>query len=296
MGEAQATPVTRVWLITGCASGFGRAFAEAVLASGDRLLATARRVELIQDLVERFPRQVRAVPLDVTRPEEVQAAVDAAIITFGQIDVLVNNAGYALVGAIEEIDDVELRKEFETNVFGTLCVIRATLPHMRARRQGHIINVSSAMGIVGSAALGIYNSTKCAVEGLSEALAVEVAPLGIHVTIVEPGAFRTNWASSSMVQAARRISDYAATSGWIRQSLSAYSGHQPGDPQRAAQALLQIVQASHPPLRLALGTDALANMRCKIAHIEQDLAIWEGMTRSTNYAMNGHSQKVGSPT
>jgi NAD(P)-dependent dehydrogenase (short-subunit alcohol dehydrogenase family) len=274
---------TRVWLITGCSTGFGRAFAEAVLQHGDRLVATARRAEQIQDLEQRAPTRVQALPLDVTQPYEVQGVVQKTIATFGQIDVLVNNAGYGLLGAIEEISDSEMRRMFETNFFGALNMIKAVLPQMRTQRRGHIINISSIGGFRGSAGLGAYCGAKFALEGISEALAPEVSPLGIHVTIVEPGNFRTNWAGGSMAHAERKIDDYITSSGQVGQFLTGMHGQQQGDPARAAQALLTLVEASQPPLRLILGSDALGWVREKIESIVNDLTTWEQVTRSTDF-------------
>jgi len=274
---------SRTWLITGASSGFGRALAEEVLEHGDRVVATARDAEKVRDLERTHPGRARAVALDVTRPEQVRAAVGEAIGFSNRINVLVNNAGYGLLGAVEELDDDEVRRQFETNFFGALDVMRTVLPHMRAHRSGHILNISSEGGFMGVPGAGAYNASKFALEGLSEALAAEIAHLGIKVTIVEPGAFRTDWAGRSLVQARRTIDDYAASSGRVRGLVPTTSGQQPGDPRRAAKAMIQVVEAENPPLRLVLGEDALEHIRGKIDHVLADLAAWEASSRSTAF-------------
>lgn len=273
----------RVWFITGCSSGFGRALALAVIAHGDHLMATARRIETLADLTARAPQRVLALALDVTRPESVQVAVAAAITRFNVIDVLVNNACYGLQGAVEEISDAEARQQFDTNVFGVWNVLRAALPHLRRAGCGHILNFSSIAGQRASAGLGGYSASKFAVEGLSEALAQEVAPLGIRVTLVEPGGFRTNWAGRSMVWAGHEIPDYAASSGRLRQGLQSFNGRQAGDPARAAQVLLQLVDMAAPPLRLPLGADALQGIRAKLREVEREIAYHQDLTLSTSF-------------
>lgn len=205
--------VDRVWFITGCSTGFGRALAEAVLAQGERVIATARKQEHVQEFEDRFPGRARALALDVTDAAQVRAVADTAIAHFGGVDVLVNNAGYGTLGAIEEIRADEAQAQFATNVFGALAVTQAFLPHMRERRRGHILNVSSVSGFVSRAGTGIYSASKFALEAISEALAQEVAPLGIQVTIVEPGAFRTDFAGRSLHMAETVIDDCTATAG-----------------------------------------------------------------------------------
>jgi NAD(P)-dependent dehydrogenase (short-subunit alcohol dehydrogenase family) len=274
---------SRVWFITGCSTGFGRALADAVLARGDQVVVTARDVARVTDFQERAPQQVLAVALDVKQPDSVRAAVNAAIERFGRIDVLVNNAGYGLLGAIEELTDDEIRNQFQTNVFGLFDVTRAVLPHMRNSRRGHILNTSSLGGFVGTPGFGVYSATKFAVEGFSEALAQEVAPLGIHVTIVEPGAFRTDWAGRSLVASSNVIEDYALSSGLSRQWIDENNGQQPGSPARAATAMISAVEAAQPPLRLVLGADALESIRGKLASVIKELNTWEETTRSTAF-------------
>ena len=206
----------RVWFITGCSTGFGRELAKAVLARGERVVATARNVEQVQDFEQSGPELARALPLDVTDLGQVSEAVDHALDAFGRIDVVVNNAGYGSMGAVEEVHEEEIRRQFEVNVFGVLNVTRAVLPHMREMQSGHVVNISSVGGFVGVPGFGIYNGTKFAVEGISEALAQEIEPLGIRVTIVEPGAFRTDWAGRSLA-AAPEIEDYRETVGQTRE-------------------------------------------------------------------------------
>lgn len=272
-----------VWFITGCSSGFGRAYAEAVIAHGDRLVATARNVETLQDLVTQAPGRVLAVAMDVTNALAIASAVDQAMATFGRIDVLVNNAGFGLTGAIEEVSDDEWHHLFAANVFGLAAVTRTILPHMRAQQRGHIITISSIAGVSGSAGLGAYSASKFAVEGMSEALAREVAPLGINVTIVEPGGFRTAWAGSSMQQAAKQLAAYAQSSGRLRQVWSQFNGRQAGDPARAAAVLIKVVEADHPPLHLALGEDAFAGIQEAWNNRLHDLQRWEQESLSTDF-------------
>jgi NAD(P)-dependent dehydrogenase (short-subunit alcohol dehydrogenase family) len=270
-----------VWFITGCSTGLGRALATHVLERGWRAAVTARDPETVADLVARHGDRAVAVALDVTNPAQVAAAVKRAEETFGRIDVLVNNAGYGYLAAIEEGDDAEVRALFDTNVFGLAEVTKAVLPGMRARRSGHVVNVSSLGGLAGFGATGYYHATKFAVEGLSESLAAEVAPLGIGVTIVEPGAFRTNWSGPSMKQSPIHIDDYTETAGKRRDATLATYGSQPGDPARAAEAIVTVLGADEPPLRLLLGTAALEVARGKIEALRSDFARWEELSRST---------------
>lgn len=221
---------SKVWLITGSSTGFGRSLTEAVLQKGDRVVATARKPEQLGDLIEQYPEAAKAVPLDVTNLQEVGNAVKAAVDAFGRIDVLVNNAGYGSMGAIEEQSDEAIKRQFDTNLFGAINMIRAVLPTMREQRSGHILNISSVGGVVSMAGGGIYSSTKFALEAVSEALAQEVAPLGIKVTIIEPGAFRTDFSGRSLATPDRTIADYAQTSGKFMQWVQEVDGKQPGDP------------------------------------------------------------------
>jgi NAD(P)-dependent dehydrogenase (short-subunit alcohol dehydrogenase family) len=246
----------KVWFITGCSTGFGRELAKQVLESGQRVIMTARDTASLAELQARFPDHARSLELDLTDSASIAAAAETAHSAFGQIDVLVNNAGYGYVAAIEEGEDIEIRRQFETNVFGLFALTRFVLPDMRARRSGHILNLSSIGGLVAFGATGYYHASKFAVEGFSEALAAEVAPLGLKVTIVEPSGFRTDWAGRSIIESKTVIDDYAQTAGARRKATRDASGKQRGDPARAAKAMQQVVDMPSPPLRLLLGADA----------------------------------------
>ena len=260
---------TPVWFITGCSTGFGRELAEQVAARGWRAVVTARERERVADLAS---DTVLALALDVTDAAGITAAVDAANQRFGRIDVLVNNAGYGYQSSIEEGDDAEIRAQFDTNVFGLFALTRAVLPGMRQRRRGHIINISSVAGLVGFPASGYYAASKHAVEGFTDSLRVEGEPLGIKATCIEPGPFRTDWAGRSLKQTANRIEDYAQTAGARLASTSGYSGNQPGDPARAAAAIIAVAEQAEPPRHLVLGAwglDAVTNkLRTALAEIE----------------------------
>jgi NAD(P)-dependent dehydrogenase (short-subunit alcohol dehydrogenase family) len=270
-------------MITGASRGMGAEITAAALAQGDAVVATARKSSAITDALGSQPGLL-AVNLDVTSESAALQAVKLAMEHFGRVDVLVNNAGYGLAGAVEESSAEEVRSIFDTNVMGLLNVTRAVLPRMRSQRSGHVINMSSLGGYQVGAGFGVYGSTKFAVEGLSEALHAELTPLGIHVTVVEPGYFRTDFLDSSSAMEARNvIADYAETAGKVRVSARAYSHRQPGDPKRLAQALLTLVSAENPPLRLQLGTDALTRIREKHAFVEQELQTWEALSRSTDF-------------
>ena len=279
----QQTGFKRVWMITGASRGMGAEITAAALAQGDAVVATARKSSAVTDALG-SQRGLLAVDLDVTSEAAAHQAVKLAVEHFGRIDVLVNNAGYGLAGAVEETSADEIRSIFDTNVMGLLNVTRAVLPQMRSQRSGHVINMSSLGGYRVGAGFGVYGSTKFAVEGLSEALHAELSPLGIHVTVVEPGYFRTDFLDSSSAMEARNvIADYAETAGKVRASASAFNGRQPGDPKRLAHALLTLVSAANPPLRLQLGTDALTRVREKHAFVEQELHTWETLSRSTDF-------------
>jgi NAD(P)-dependent dehydrogenase (short-subunit alcohol dehydrogenase family) len=273
----------KVWLITGCSTGFGRALAEAVLQKGDYLLATARKPEQLQALIEDYPETAKAVRLDVTASQDIQAAIDTAIASFGRIDVLVNNAGHGLIAALEEISDVEIHQFFETNFFGALRLMRSVLPVMRQQGGGHIVNLSSTAGFVGFGGSSLYCGAKFALEGTSEALAKEVEPFGIKVTLIEPGAFRTDFNGRSLAVAERSIDDYATLTNTALQWFKAMDGQQPGDPAKAAQAIIQAVESPHPPMRLALGTDAMSLIQEKLEWVKTDLDTWQPVTVSTDY-------------
>ena len=267
-----------VWLITGCSTGFGRELATVLLDQGKRVAVTARNPADVQDLVDGRGEQALALALDVTDAEQVRDAVAKAEAHFGRIDVLVNNAGIGYFGAVEESDEAEVRRMFEINVWGLAAVTRAALPAMRARRSGHVVNISSIGGLRAFPAVGYYNATKFAVEGRSESLALEVAPLGIKVTLVEPSGFRTDWAGRSANEAENTISDYAETAGKNRETLRTVSGNQPGDPVKAAEAIVKAVEADEPPLHLLLGVGALKGARLKLEELRRDFDAWEETT------------------
>ncbi|QND15920.1 SDR family NAD(P)-dependent oxidoreductase [Rhizobium leguminosarum] len=274
---------TPIWFITGASSGLGRALAEAVLARGWRAAMTARRLETLADLTAEHGDRALALALDVTDSRSIASAVRDAETHFGAIDVLVNNAGYGYLSAIEEGDDAEIRAQFETNVFGLIDVTKQVLPGMRRRRQGHIFNVSSLGGLVAFAATGYYHATKFAVEALSESLSHEVRPLGIDVTILEPGAFRTDWAGRSMVESSTIIEDYAETAGKRRRATRSISGNQPGDPTRAATAIISAFEADAPPLRLLLGAPALKIARERLDALRANFDAWAETTLSADF-------------
>lgn len=271
------------WLITGCSTGFGRELASAVLARNWNAVVTARDPATIQDIVAGHDVSALALRLDVTDPKQVASAVEEAEARFGAIDVLVNNAGYGYRGAVEEADETEVRELFETNFFGLVSMIQAVLPGMRAHRRGHIVNISSVAGRMAQPGSGYYSATKFAVGGLSDALRKEVGPLGIRVTVVEPGGFRTDFAGRSLRQSKHTIDDYAATAGARRKENSSTDGRQPGDPARAAQAIIRAVQADKPPFRLALGRSAVQRIRAEIDTQRQELDAWEETANGADY-------------
>ncbi|MCF7553599.1 oxidoreductase [Pseudonocardia sp. WMMC193] len=275
--------MSRRWLITGCSGGLGRVLAEAVLERGDRVLATARDPRTLETLVAHHPQTCRATTLDVTRAGDAAAAVALAEREFGGLDVLVNNAGHGLVGAIEEGTPAEYRPLFETNVFGVIETTRAALPALRASGGGRIVMMSSGAGIAGSAGSGYYNATKFAVEGLSEALAQEVAPFGIATTIVEPGPFRTEFLGRSMRMAAAEMPEYAETAGGRRRYRADHDGRQAGDPQKAIDVLLRAVDAERPPLHLPLGDRTYSLARTKFAAFLESMQEWEPLASTTSF-------------
>jgi NAD(P)-dependent dehydrogenase (short-subunit alcohol dehydrogenase family) len=273
----------KVWLITGCSTGFGRELAKHVLELGYKAAVAARNTNDITDITDAYPETAIAVKLDVTKADEIADAVEQTITKFGQIDVLVNNAGIGYFGAIEESEEAEVRRMFEINFFGLANMTTAVLPHMRSKRSGHIVNVASIGGLVGFPAVGFYNATKFAVDGLSEALAKETAPLGIKVTVVAPSGFRTDWAGRSANNSKIVIEDYAATAGTNKNNIRGYSGNQPGDPVRAAKAIVKAVESDKPPLRLLLGAAALKGARNKIEELKRDFDAWEETTKGADF-------------
>jgi NAD(P)-dependent dehydrogenase (short-subunit alcohol dehydrogenase family) len=270
-----------VWLITGCSTGFGRELVRAVLAKGHRAVATARNPATLDDFASN--PNVLVAALDVTDPDQIGRAVTQAIARFGQIDVLVNNAGYGYLSAVEEGEDDEVRAMFEVNVFGLANMTKAVLPGMRQRRSGHIVNISSMGGLIGFPGIGYYNATKFAVEGLSEALARECAPLGIKVIAVEPGPFRTDWAGRSLKTPKKPIADYADTAGARRNGIQNYSGKQPGDPARAAEAIVAAVAAPNPPLHLVLGRVAYDLTAAKLKEFQSDMEAWRDLSLGADF-------------
>jgi NAD(P)-dependent dehydrogenase (short-subunit alcohol dehydrogenase family) len=274
--------MTKTWFITGASSGLGLAFAEHALKRGYSVVATARNVTALRALADRAPDRVLAIALDVTRQVDAETVVAAAVRRFGRIDVLVNNAGYGLVGAFEETSDQELRAIMETNFFGAMSVTRAALPILRAQRSGAIVNISSLGGQLSFAGFSAYSASKFAMEGVSEALAQEVAPLGIKVLIVEPGQFRTNLAGAGM-RHMPVIADYEATVGPTRQFAHDMHGTQAGDPAKAGAAIEAALEAANTPLRLQLGGDAVDMVRAHAETLLKDLSAWETVARSTAF-------------
>src|ERR1700688_331146 len=272
-----------VWFITGCSTGFGRELAKLVLDRGFRAVITARDPSKIQDLIKGHEGRALALKVEVTEKAEVGGAVKQAEVAFGSLDVLVNNAGFGYVGALEESDEGEVRAMVETNFFGLARMIHEVLPGMRHRRRGNIVNISSIGGLVGFPGVGYYNATKFAVEGLSESLAKEVAPLGIKVLVVEPGPFRTDWAGRSLKKSSQQIPDYAETAGAFRERITSRSGKQVGDPVRAGEAIIKALESDRAPLHLVLGQIALETARTKIEKLRSELDAWEETSLSADY-------------
>ncbi len=277
-----------VWFITGCSTGFGRQLATYALERGYRTVVTARDPDTVSDLAAKGDALV--LKLDVTHEVQVDAAIKAAEDKFGRIDVLVNNAGIGYFAAVEESEEVQVRKLFEINVFGMGRMIHAVLPGMRQRRNGFIVNLSSIGGLRSFPAVGYYNATKFAVEGLSEALWQEVEPLGIKVMLVEPSGFRTDWAGRSAHESKRQIDDYAATAGASRSRLRALSGKQSGDPVRAARAIVEAVESQNPPHRLLLGNDAFEAATAKLEELGKEFAAWESVSRGVDFPKENQGQ------
>jgi NAD(P)-dependent dehydrogenase (short-subunit alcohol dehydrogenase family) len=278
-----STQKSLTFLITGVSSGFGRALAEAAFAAGHRVAGTVRNESARAEFEALAAGKAKGVVLDVTDTAAIVPAVAAIEAGFGPIDVLVNNAGYGHEGTIEESSMADLRRQFEVNVFGAVAMIQAVLPFMRQRRAGHIINITSMGGIVTFPGLGFYHGSKFALEGLSETLGKEVKSLGISVTAVEPGGFRTNWAGHSMVRAERSIADYDAVFAPLRARREANSGKQPGDPAKAALAILKLIASPEPPAHLVLGRDAIGFVREKLGALKAEIAAWEQVSLSTDF-------------
>jgi len=279
--------MSKVWFITGCSTGFGRELASLVLELGNKVAVSSRNPDDIKDIVAAYPDTALSLKLDVTKPSEVKEAVEKAEAHFGRIDVLVNNAGIGYFGAIEESEEPEVRRMFEINFFGLADVTKAVLPIMRRQRSGHIVNVSSVGGFVAFPAIGFYNATKFAVMGYSESLAKETAHLGIKVTVVAPSGFRTNWAGKSANDTKIKIDDYANSAHANQSNIRGYSGNQPGDPVRAAKAIVKAVESENPPVRLLLGAAALKNARLKIAELQNDFDTWAETTEGADFPKEG---------
>jgi NAD(P)-dependent dehydrogenase (short-subunit alcohol dehydrogenase family) len=272
----------KTFLITGVSSGFGRAFAEAALAAGHRVAGTVRSEDARAAFEAVAPGRSLAAVLDVTDTDSIPGAISRIESTLGPVDVLVNNAGYGHEGVLEESALDEMQRQFDVNVFGAVAMMKAVLPGMRERRSGHIVNVTSMGGFITMPGIAYYCGSKFALEGISEVLAKELKGFGVHVTALAPGSFRTDWAGRSMIRTERTITDYDALFDPIRERRQAVSGKQLGDPAKAAQALLKLVEAKEPPVHLLLGSDALKLVRDKLADMAREIDAWEGLTRSTD--------------
>jgi NAD(P)-dependent dehydrogenase (short-subunit alcohol dehydrogenase family) len=273
----------KVWFITGSSTGFGRALAEEVLAKGDRVIATARKPEVVRDLVEKYPDTARAVKLDVTNSEDVKNAVREAVKQFGRIDVLVNNAGYALVGAIEEASGEQIKNQFDTNVFGVLNVTREALPILRRQKSGHIVNIGSVVGISAIPSDGYYSATKFALEGLSEALAAEVAPHNIKTTIVEPGPFYTGMASRALVYGDNLLPEVYPSTTELIEAMPQFDGPAAGDPVKAVRIIIEAVESENPPFRLPLGLFAFERIEAKLEQVKREISTWRERAIKTDF-------------
>ncbi|GAA3828867.1 oxidoreductase [Streptomyces chiangmaiensis] len=273
-----------VWFVTGSSRGLGADITRAALAAGHQVVATARSAESVSRQFPDAGDALLAVPLDVTDQSQIEAAVSAAVQRFGRIDVLVNNAGSGLLAAVEEADADAVRAVYATNVFGVLAVQRAVLPVLRRQRSGHVINIGAIAGFVSFAGWGVYASTKFAVEGFTEALHDELAPLGVHVTIVEPGFFRTDFLDpSSLTTGVHVIDDYAATSGAMRDAVPGTNHTQPGDPVKGAKAIVEMAAAAEPPLRLQLGSDTVQAFEAKLAGVKKEMEAWRHVAVTTDH-------------
>ena len=274
----------KVWFITGASRGFGALITQEALAAGDKVVATARDPKTITDKIGAHPNLL-AVKLDVTQEAQAHEAVREAVKRFGRIDILLNNAGYGLLGAVEESSASEVERMFQTNVFGVLNVTRAVLPEMRRQRSGHVINISSIGGYAGYIGWGAYGATKFAIEGITESLAQEVKPLGIKVTVVEPGFFRTDFLDEqSLVKTKIEIDDYAETVGAMRSFAASANHAQPGDPAKFAKGMIKLAHAENPPLRMPFGSDTVAKIAEKNVHVDGEVAAWRELAMSPDFA------------
>ncbi len=273
----------RVWFITGTSHGFGYELVRSALKRGDSVIATSRTPEKVSEAFPDASDRLLTLAMDLKDPKAISSSIKSAIERFGQIDVLINNAGYGLLGAVEEASDVEIANIFNINVFGLIRVTNAILPYFRKQKSGHIVNLSSIGGLIGMPGWGIYNSTKFAIEGVSEALAEELAPLGIHVTIVEPGPFRTNFLGEGLKFASQKIPDYEQTAGQLRNYVNNRSGKQAGDPAAAAEAIIEAVTSEKPPLHLLLGAIAYKRAFEKLDMLQADFNTWRSVTLATDF-------------
>jgi NADP-dependent 3-hydroxy acid dehydrogenase YdfG len=272
----------KIWFITGCSSGFGRCLVEELLKTDHSVIATARDTKTLSELVEKYPKKILALKLDVTDPKNIKEALATSLEKFGRIDVLVNNAGYGMIGALEESDDAEIKRIFDTNVFGLMNVTKTLLPFMRKQKSGHIINISSVAGFTATPGFGIYNATKFAVEGLSEALAGEVGVFGIKVTIIEPGPFRTDFANRSLSRA-KEMPEYDESMKNTRQYIKDADGNQAGDPVRGAKAMMALVEMQNPPVRIPFGKIAMDRIKVKINNFQNDMEKHQKMILETDF-------------
>lgn len=273
----------RVWLITGVSSGLGGELMKFVASKGDTVAGTVRKESQLKDVNNCVPGKTHGYIMDVNNHAQVSSVVNAILERFGRVDVVANNAGYGLVGAVEETSMTEARDQMETNFFGSLAVTQAVLPAMRAAGSGNILQISSIAGFVGAPGLGLYDASKHALEGMSEALYHELRPLGIHVTIVEPGPFRTKWAGANMKTVAQSIDAYSETAGQMQRNLAKLSGNQPGDPARAAAAMMQVVESEAPPLRLPLGAKAVAAISSKARGVVENVEQWKDASLAADF-------------
>ncbi|MVN74966.1 SDR family NAD(P)-dependent oxidoreductase [Hymenobacter sp. HMF4947] len=274
--------MSNVWFITGSSRGLGRSLTAAVLAHGDQVAATARQPEQLADLVAQYGARILPLPLDVTNPAQIEAAVAAAVAHFGRLDVVVNNAGFGIIGAAEAFTEAQVRSQLETNLYAPIAITRAVLPHLRRQRAGHLLQISSVGGRVGGAGVSIYQAAKFGLGGFSEALAKEVAPLGIRVTCVEPGGFRTDWAGASMTYAAP-VEGYETTVGWRADFFASGQFVPMGDPDKAAQVLLNLVESPEPPIHLLLGSEAVGIVKQAEAEKLAELEKWLPVSISTDH-------------
>ena len=275
------------WFITGASSGFGESLATLLLAKGDKVAATFRQQKQADEFTQKSAPNGVGILLDVSDVARVPDAVQEAIAALGHLDVIVNNAGYGSLGPIEEIEEEEVQRQFDVNVFGPLRVLRAVLPHLRERRTGHILNITSIGGLKAFPGVGIYNASKFALEGIGESLALQLGPLGIKVTNIEPSGFRTKWAGESATYTKPKIADYEATTGENLANIAGNSGRQPGDPDRAAQAMYDVVQLENPPVHLPLGKAAVKGAREKFEGLLKELAQYADMGDAADFPAGG---------